>query len=124
MKQLYAAGHLRDRASFRPANGHADVAPAPAVRAVSAGLKPAELQAALSYAGYFAPAEGARPLPVRLALLHTPAGRLLTHVTPNGGTFFAHSLLNVPATADAQLAIQTWGSPFWQRHEPESACEL
>jgi hypothetical protein len=49
---------------------------------------------------------------------------MLTHVAPNGGTYFAHALLNVPATADAQLAIRTWGSPRWQRHDPDTAGEL
>jgi hypothetical protein len=49
---------------------------------------------------------------------------MLAHVAPNSGTYFAHTLLNVPPTADAQLAIRTWGSPRWQRHEPDAAGEL
>jgi hypothetical protein len=49
---------------------------------------------------------------------------MLTHVAPNGGSYFAHALLNVPSTADAQLAIKTWGSPRWQRHDPDTASEL
>jgi len=101
----------------------------PAVTAASRGLRAEEVQSALAYTGYAPPAawvsEADGPLPVRLALLQTPsAGRMLAHVAPNGGTYFAHALLNVPATADAQLAIRTWGSPRWQRHDPESAGEL
>jgi hypothetical protein len=130
MKQLYAAGPLaRGDSPPRPngPNGHAIPAPAPTVRAASAGLRPDEVRAALACAAYAPPAPAAdagRPLPVRLALLNTPAGRLLTHVAPNGGTYFAHTLLNLPAMADAQLAAQTWGSPFWQRHDPDSASDL
>jgi hypothetical protein len=122
MKQLYVAGPLPTPAAR---NGYAA---GPAVRAASAGVRPDEVQAALSSAGYAPPpaagADGDRPLPVRLALFNTGAGRLLTHVAPNGGTYFAHTLLNIPAAADAQLAIQTWGSPLWQRHEPEAPADL
>jgi len=101
----------------------------PAVKAASRGLRAEDVQSALAYTGYAPPSawagEADGPLPVRLALLQTPsAGRMLTHVAPNGGTYFAHALLNVPATADAQLAIRTWGSPRWQRHDPDSAGEL
>ena len=39
-------------------------------------------------------------------------------------TYFAHTLLNVPNSADAQSAIQTWGSPLWQRHDPENMGDL
>src|SRR5688572_18012291 len=103
MKQLYAAGPL---ATVPPGRS-------PSVRATSAGLRPDEVQLVLSSAGYVPPpargADGERPLPVRLALLKSAAGRVLTHIAPNGGTYFAHALLNVPAAADAQLAIQTWG---------------
>lgn len=116
MKQLYATGPLTA------------ISRNPSVRATSAGLRPDELQAALSSAGYAMPPargpDGDRPLPVRLALLKSGNGRMLTHITPNGGTYFAHTLLNVPAAADAQLAIQTWGSPQWQRHEPDAAADL
>jgi hypothetical protein len=116
MKQLYAAGPLTTTGRN------------PSVRAASAGLRPEELQAALSSAGYAPPPargpDGERPLPVRLALLKAATGRVLTHITPNGGTYFAHALVNVPAAADAQLAIQTWGSPLWQRHEPDAAADL
>ncbi|MFO0849299.1 MAG: hypothetical protein U0871_12205 [Gemmataceae bacterium] len=117
MKQLYAAGPLMGR---EPQVGLS------AVRATSAGVKPDELVAALSAAGYTPPPANTtdRKLPVRLALLNTPAGRLLTHIAPNGGTYFAHTLLDVPASADAQLAIQTWGSPQWQRHDPDSPADL
>lgn len=118
MKQLYAAGPLTAVPSGRD----------PSVRAASAGLRPDEVQLALSSAGYAPPPargpDGGRPLPVRLALLRAGTGRVLTHITPNGGTYFAHTLLNVPAAADAQLAIQTWGSPLWQRHEPDAAADL
>jgi hypothetical protein len=118
MKQLYAAGPLAAVSTGR----------GPSVRATSTGLRPEELQAALSSAGYAPPPsrgpDGERPLPVRLALLKSGAGRVLTHITPNGGTYFAHTLLNVPAAADAQLAIQTWGSPLWQRHDPDAAADL
>jgi hypothetical protein len=113
MKQLYAAGPLS------ASNG-------PRMRAATTGARADEIQAALSFSNY-APPPGRgddAPLPVRLALLQTSAGRVLTHITPNGGTYFAHALLNVPDTADAQLAIQTWGSPLWQRHEPDSASDL
>lgn len=59
------------------------------------------------------------PMPVRLSFLATPdSGRVLTHVVPNGGKAYSHSLLNVPAGTDAHTAIQTWGSPHWRRHEP------
>jgi hypothetical protein len=83
----------------------------------------------LPYTAYAPPPARAdtagRPLPVRLALVKTPAaGRVLAHVAPNSGTYFAHALLNVPPTADAQLAIQTWGSPLWQRHDPDTTGEL
>jgi len=57
-------------------------------------------------------------------LLQTPdAGRFLCHSTCLGidpatgrnGKFFSHVLLDVPAAFDAQQAIQSWGSPLWQR---------
>src|SRR3954470_20307583 len=121
MKQLYSAGLLSAPAA-------APGLPTPAVKATSPGLRPEDVRAALPFTAYAPPparADADRPLPVRLALLNTPlSGRMLTHVAPNGGTYFAHALLNVPATADAQLAIQTWGSPLWQRHEPDTAGEL
>jgi hypothetical protein len=65
------------------------------------------------------------PMPIRLSFLTTPdAGRVLTHVVPNGGTAYSHSLINVPAGTDAHTAIQTWGSPHWQRHEPSDGHTL
>ena len=65
------------------------------------------------------------PMPVRLSFLATPnSGRVLTHVVPNGGTSYSHSLLDVPAGTDAHTAIQTWGSPHWQRHEPSDGHAL
>jgi hypothetical protein len=115
MKQVYAAGLLTPGTS-------------PAFRAASRGLRPDEVQTALSFANYAPPPSRAsdadHPLPVRLALLNSTDGRVLTHITPNGSTYFAHALWNVPATADAQLAIQTWGSPLWQRHDAECAADL
>src|SRR4051812_49191344 len=122
MKQLYSAGLLSAPAA-------APGRPAPAVKAASAGVRPEDVRAALPFTAYAPPPARAdaadRPLPVRLALLKTPsAGRVLAHVAPNGGTYFAHALLNVPATADAQLAIQTWGSPLWQRHDPDTSADL
>src|SRR5262249_36580186 len=121
MKQLYSAGPLPGSATSAPGR----LGP-PAFKAASQGLRPEDVKAALPYTAYAPPparnGESHGPLPVRLALLNTPAaGRMLTHVAPNGGTYFAHALLDVPATADAQLAIQTWGSPLWQRHEPDAA---
>jgi hypothetical protein len=110
MKQLYATGPL-------PAGADRDArSAAPTVRAATAGLAEADLQAALALARYAPPPAGDpdRPLPVRLALFHTGAGRVLAHVVPNGGRYFAH----------AQLAIQTWGSPLWQTHDPDSAADL
>lgn len=116
MEQLYSIGGLAG-------------ARLPAVKAASRGLRAEDVQSALAYTGYAPPSawtgEADGPLPVRLALLQTPsAGRMLAHVAPNGGTYFAHALLNVPATADAQLAIRTWGSPRWQRHDPDAAGDL
>ena len=127
MKQLYSVGPLPDSAS-PPGDGRPTARPASTFKAASPGLRPEEVQSALSQTAYTPPPRGGEnpgPLPVRLALLQTgTAGRVLAHVAPNGGTYFAHTLLNVPATADAQLAIQTWGSPLWQRHEPDTAGEL
>lgn len=116
MKQVFAAGPLTER---------------PTVRATSAGVSADQLQTALGFANYATPpvrtgdGEIALPSPVRLALLNTlTTGRVLTHTASTGNRYFAHSLLNVPATADAQLAIQTWGSPAWQRSDPDSAADL
>ena len=115
MKQLYATGPL------------ASSLLSPTMRATTAGLGADDLHNALSFCNYaMPPARGsdAGPLPVRLALLNTANGRVLTHITPNGKTYFAHSLLNVPSSADAQHAIQTWGSTQWQKYEPDNSNEL
>jgi hypothetical protein len=126
MKQLYATGLLNQPTAAL--NDEFGRVRQPALRASTAGLRPEELETALTLLSYSPPqrtSEAIRPLPIRLALFNTPTtGRMLTHTAPNGGSYFAHTLLNVPATADAQLAIQTWGSPLWQRHEPHSNGDL
>ena len=119
------------------------------VRAASAGVEPFCLRAAAGYAGYALPpgltAENAAKPPVRLALLSTSeAGRILCHCSWIGktsskaadfgegmevedgrnGNFFAHLLLDVPPTLDVQHAIQTWGSPLWQREDDGGGTEL
>jgi len=126
MKQLYATGSLAVSSPF----GAADATPMPgrslqlpAVRASSAGIGADQLSSALPATLYSA-SQSERPLPVRLALLKTAAGRVLTHAVPNGQSYFAHTLLNVPESADAHLAIQTWGSPLWQRSVPDSSGDL
>jgi hypothetical protein len=130
MKQLYSVGPLLGSPVPGPGVPPGPVGHAlPAFKAASRGLRPEEIQSALPYTGYALPhawtGEATGPLPVRLALLQTQSsGRVLTHVAPNGGTYFAHALLNVPPNADAQLAIRTWGSPRWQRHDPDTAGEL
>ncbi len=131
MKQLYSAGPLPTSDSHDAAGEHAApvAAAPPAVKASSAGLGPDRVYATLPLTGYAPPpgrdAEERAPLPVRLALLNSPStGRVLTHVAPTGGGYFAHALLDLPATTDAQTAIQTWGSPLWQRHDPETAADL
>lgn len=119
MKQVYATGPLA--ASAGPTAN-------PAVKATSTGTKPDAVQTALSFANYLPPqTNGETPakMPVRLSFLSTAnTGRVLTHVAPNGGTYFAHSLLDVPNGTDAHTAIQTWGSNQWQRHESQSGSEL
>ncbi len=135
MKQLYAAGPLHTGSSPSPgfAPEGAVVAPPidapPTFRAGTAGLSPEELPTVILLAGYKVPPgrppESDRPMPVRLALVSTvSAGRVLVHVTPGTSSYFAHALLHVPPTADAQLAIQTWGSPMWQRSEPQTYGDL
>src|SRR5262245_47987576 len=92
----------------------------PEVRAATPGATPEQVQAALAHAGCSWPAEprdGAEP-PARLALLQTAdAGRVLVHCVPTEGGTFAHVLLDVPASLDAQHATQTWGSPLWQQSD-------
>ena len=130
MKQVYSMGTIASAGSTAlhdtPPPGR--TLRLPSVRASTTGIQPDHLRDTLPANLYAAPPgrsqENEHPLPVRLALLATPNGRVLIHVTPQGGSYFAHTLLNVPETADAQLAIQTWGSPLWQRHEPDSAAEL
>ncbi|MFO0935174.1 MAG: hypothetical protein U0798_01500 [Gemmataceae bacterium] len=120
MKQVYATGSLTSQ------SGTTSKA---AIRATSHGTNPEAIQTALSLADYLPPICGGdepqKKLPVRLSFLSTSqTGRVLTHVAPNGGTYFAHSLLDVPNGTDALTAIQTWGSPDWQRHEMETGAEL
>jgi len=129
MKQIYSTGTITSAAAsanHTPAPGR--TLKLPAVRASTTGILPDHLRAALPASLYSAPPsrsiDAEHPLPVRLSLLSTPNGRVLTHVTPRGESYFAHTLLNVPETADAQLAIQTWGSPLWQRHDSDSAADL
>lgn len=125
MHQLYATGTVAVNrvGTHTPPPGRS--LQLPAVRASSNGLDPAAVSAVLPHAGYSAATFGAaRPLPPRLALLNTAGGRVLTHAVQTGDTFFAHAILNVPDTSDAQLAIQTWGSPQWQRTPPDAATDL
>ncbi len=114
MKQLYSSGPLGSTA----ANA--------SLKASSAGVPADSLSLALNHPGYSLPYRDGcdTPPPVRLALLNTPQGRVLTHTMPSGASYFAHTLFNVPASADAQLAIQTWGSPLWQTHDPDGHADL
>ena len=131
MKQLFASG------AVAPAGSGTNDTPAfsgprqtSALIAFTPGTSDDERATVLTLTAYSAPAarppESDVPLPVRLALIATPnAGRVLTHVTPvSESRYFAHALLNVPPSSDAQLAIQTWGSPHWQREEPEGSSDL
>lgn len=122
MDQLYCTGTaVRSAATdLTPAPGRS--LRLPAVQASSAGIDPNALHAVLPHS-FYAPPES-RPASARLALLNTPQGRVLTHAVPHADGYFAHTLLNVPDTADALLAVQTWGSPQWQRTPPESGGEL
>ena len=123
MQQLYATGSLtRTDGVQTPPPGKG--LRLPAVTAATGGLKADLVHSVLPHALYTPPAGGADRLPVRLALLNTPTGRVLTHAVPTGESYFAHTLVNLPDTADAQLAIQTWGSPLWQQSAPESAGDL
>jgi hypothetical protein len=121
MDQLYCTGTARPPAAeLTPPPGKS--LRLPAVTASSAGVRPDSLHAVLPHSFYTPPTD--RPATARLALLNTPQGRLLTHAVPHADGFFAHTLLNVPDTADALLAIQTWGSPQWQRTPPEGGTDL
>jgi hypothetical protein len=117
MQQLYAYGSIaRNESDRTPAPG--STLRLPTVKATTAGVTPDRLQVVLPHAMY----NGGKS--VRLALLNTANGRVLTHAVPAGESYFAHTLLNVPETADAQLAIQTWGSPQWQRSSPDQVGDL
>jgi GTPase-associated protein 1, N-terminal domain type 2/GTPase-associated protein 1, middle domain len=130
VKQLYCT-----TAEGNP-NGTDKPVPHVRVRAASGGLAPERVRAALRHAGYASPVRGpaaASAPPARLALLQTrEAGRFLCHSTCLGidpatgqnGHFFSHLLLDVPATLDAQHAIQSWGSPLWQRTDHGGGAEL
>ncbi len=107
MKQVYAVGSLAAR---------------PMLAAATSGVRPNEIDAVLAASGYDRPTGDKSP--VRLALLNTPGGRLLAHVSQAGDQLVTHALVDVPASADAQSAIQTWGSPQWQRHKPDGLGEL
>ncbi|MCS7306484.1 MAG: hypothetical protein NZ602_15415 [Thermoguttaceae bacterium] len=100
------------------------------VRAASAGLGGERLLQAVRYMGYQLPQNGRNPLesfhylPVRLAFLQTPdLGYVLCHSVSAGvdptthrpGNFFSHLLLELPPEFSPAKAIQTWGSPFWQK---------
>jgi hypothetical protein len=124
VKQLYCTS------ADRGTNGTSPGEPGTRLRAASAGVTPDHVHAILRYAGYTSPARPAAEPPARLALLQTAdAGRFLCHSTCLGidpatgqnGKFFSHVLLDVPATLDAQHAIQSWGSPLWQRAEQGGA---
>ncbi|MFO0798596.1 MAG: hypothetical protein U0804_14065 [Gemmataceae bacterium] len=115
MEQLYSTGQLAVPTSPGPGGHLAALGDRPTFKAASRGLRAEDVQSALAHTGYALSAAWAAetngPPPVRLALLQTPsAGRMLAHVAPNNGAYFAHALLHVPATADAQLAIRTWGA--------------
>lgn len=129
MQQLYAVGSISSCPNAGQANTPAPrrALQLPSIQASTSGLTAEHLHAVLPHTLYATtnrPTEAERPLPVRLALLKTPTGRLLTHAAPDGESYLAHTLVNVPDTADAQLAIQTWGSPQWQRTPPDSATDL
>jgi hypothetical protein len=122
MEQLYCTGPARGSAAVDATPAPGKSLRLPAVAASSAGVRPDALHAVLPHS-FYAPPQ-ARPASARLALLNTPQGRVLTHAVPHADGFFAHTLLNVPDTADALLAVQTWGSPQWQRTPPESGTDL
>lgn len=122
MDQLYCTGPARGSAAVETTPAPGQSLRLPAVRGSSAGIRQETLTAVLPHAAYSPPQS--RPSATRLALLNTPTGRVLTHAVPHADGFFAHTLLNVPDTADALLAVQTWGSPQWQRTPPEGGTEL
>jgi len=126
MQQVISVGTVS-----RPQRGSIDETPAPGamlhwptIAARSGGVSESTIRSLLPHTMYAGSPDGTANRPTRLALLETPAGRVLTHAVAAEGQYFAHTLLNVPETADAQLAIQTWGSPQWQRSKPDSNGEL
>ena len=116
MEQVYLTGPAAPAAAdTTPAPGRS--LRLPAVRARSAGVGAEQLHAVLPHSFHTPPG-------AKLSLLNTPHGRVLTHAVPHADGFFAHTLLNVPDTADALLAVQTWGSPHWQRTPPDGQADL
>lgn len=112
MKQIFAVGSLTG-------------ADAISVRASSLGMPADVLNGLLPIATYQSQSIDSDHKPVRLSLVRTSAtGRVLSHVTPGEGSYVSHLVLNVPATTDAQTAIQTWDSPQWQRTAAEANTDL
>jgi hypothetical protein len=93
------------------------------VRAATHGLTGEQQVAAVAAAGRYAAPAGGTPS-VRLALTNTPAGRVLAHSAGTGGAYFAHVLLDIPPTLDAQHVVQTWGSPLWRLRDDGGGVEL
>ena len=127
MKQMYAVGRWSNAATTEtPAPGKA--IQWPTVKGSTSGVSSDVLHAILPHTLYSAPpartADSDRPLPTRLALLNSSSGRVLIHAAPRGEDYVSHTLLNMPESADAQLAIQTWGSQHWQREAPEGSGDL
>jgi hypothetical protein len=131
MKQVYYT------TSLAPSSSPGAAAAAWQVRAASSGVWPERQQSLLPLARYAPPpAEEGQPIPpppVRLALLQTPeTGRFLIHSNyvagdgSNGqsGTAISHAVLELLPMMDAQHAIQTWGSEFWQQSDPGTVFEL
>jgi hypothetical protein len=130
MKQAYFFAQL-------PGSSLADPMPSEwRVRAASAGLTAERLQALLPV-GAFQPPLGddgqpLTPAPERLALLQTnDLGRILCRsvLCPAdahhpGPYAFTHVIVDLPPTADAHQAIQTWRSDQWQSSDPGPTAEL
>lgn len=108
MKQIFAVGSLTGSDAI-------------SVRASSLGMPADILTGLLPIATYQSQSLDSDYKPIRLSLVRTPAtGRVLSHVTPGDGSYVSHLVLDVPATTDAQTAIQTWDSPHWQRTAGEA----
>ncbi len=127
VKQMYTVGRWSTASTTEtPAPGKA--MQWPTVKGSTSGVSTDVLHAILPHTLYTAPparsSESDRPLPTRLALLNSSSGRVLIHAAPRGEDYVSHTLLNMPESADAQLAIQTWGSPHWQRETPEGNGDL